>query len=312
MIRLRLPAAKHEWVALVIGLGFAVGSAVPLVRGVNSLAWLKADGVITYMDYKPGPRVIGIDVKYRYSTSGRTYTGDRYRFQFFLLSDQMDGRDAELTIGRYPAGERVQVRVNPRDPADSVLVAGPDLEGLLPLGAGLLMILFAVGEARKPEAPQPQLKPVASGPRYRTAKILAAVSALLFLLGARYVYQGVSSTAWPVTDGRIIYSRVRSGGHYETLLWYEYYVGKQRYVAGNYRAGGNSTPFQDVAKSAAKRYSKGQAVRVYYNPSNPGEALLEPGAWYGNFVAPAIALLVLAAAWLAKKYAEATAHRVPR
>ena len=68
----------------------------------------------------------------------------------------MDGRDAELTIGRYPAGGARSGPGKSAGPADSVLVAGPDLEGLLPFGAGLLMILVAVDEeARKLKTPQP-------------------------------------------------------------------------------------------------------------------------------------------------------------
>ena len=61
----------------------------------------------------------------------------------------MESRDVRLIVGRYPAGERVKVSVNPRDPTDSVLVPGPDLEDLLLLGAGLLLMIF-----RRRRAPQ--------------------------------------------------------------------------------------------------------------------------------------------------------------
>jgi hypothetical protein len=52
----------------------------------------------------------------------------------------------------------------------------------------------------------------------------------------------------------------------ETLLWYEYHVDKQRYLASNYRNGGNGTPFSSVAEAAGKRYPVGRTVSVYYNP----------------------------------------------
>jgi hypothetical protein len=39
------------------------------------------------------------------------------------------------------------------------------------------------------------------------------------------------------------------------------------------------------------------------NPSNASEAVLEPGVWYGNFILPG--LVILAVAWLAKRYADA-------
>jgi len=95
----------------------------------------------------------------------------------------------------------------------------------------------------------------------------------------------------------------------ETLLWYEYHVDKQRYLASNYRNGGNGTPFSRVAEAAGKRYPVGRTVSVYYNPQNPQVAVLEPGLWWGNFVAPAFALLFLGAAWVSKRYAEIIANR---
>jgi hypothetical protein len=312
MIRLRFPASKNQWAALLLGIGITAGCVIPLVQGVNSLAWTKTDAVITYIGEKPGSRIIGIDVKYRYAAAGRTFTGDRYRFQFFLTANRMRSRDVQLAIGRYPIGERVQVAVDPVDPSESVLLPGPDLESLIPLGLGLFLMLAGAGEVRKQEKVQPELYLGPPRPRYRTAKILAAIGLVLLLIGARYLYQGLASQNWPTAEGRILYSHARTGRSYETLLWYEYYVGNQRYLAGNYRAGGNSTPFRDVAVAAAKRYPEGRAVKVHYNPSSPGEALLEPGVWYGNFVLPGIALIVLVAAWLAKKYAEAVATRRPR
>ena len=300
MIQLRKPGSKHQWIALLLGVAFAAGSAIPLAQGVISLGWSKVHGEITHSAEKPGYRTIGVDVRYRYAAGGRTYTGDRYRFQFVLLRDQMESRDVESIVGRYRVGEGVEVAVNPRDPGDSVLVAGPDLEGLLPLGAGLLLMLAGVGEPAKTErAPK----------RRWTAKVLAVTGGALMLFGARDVYQGLSSLRWPQAEGRILYSSARMD---ETLLWYEYHVANTRYLAGKYRTGGNSTPFRDVAEAAAKRYPAGRAVKVHYNPWNPGEALLEPGVWYGNFVLPGIGALVLAAAWVAKKYAEAMAGRERR
>ena len=233
-------------------------------------------------------------MRYRYAAGGATYNGDRFRFQFMLLRDRMESRDRELTLGRYRVGERVKVAVNPRDPSDSVLEPGPDLEGILPLGAGLFLILAGIGEVQKKTPLQPEVYLGPPGPRYRTAKIMAADRRrAISVWGLQPVGGIASSLRWPTADGRILYSQARTGGTYETLLWYEYYVSGTRYLAGKYRTGGNVTPFQDVAVAAAKRSPAGRAVKVYYNPRNPGEALLEPGIWYGNFVAPAVAALVL-------------------
>ena len=48
---------------------------------------------------------------------------------------------------------------------------------------------------------------------------------------------------------------------------------------------------------------------MYYNPRDPEDALLEPGIWWGNFVAPGFAALIFGAAWVAKRYAEIMAGR---
>ena len=72
--------------------------------------------------------------------------------------------------------------------------------------------------------------------------------------------RSAATTSWPSANGKILYSRAQSGQHYETLLWYEYRVDGRRYVASNYRNGGNATPFRGVAQEAAKRYPAGRTA----------------------------------------------------
>ena len=306
-IRFQIPRSKNEWIVTLAGAAVTVGCAVPLAQGLISLSWPKVDGVITRSRDMPGYRAIGVDIGYRYSTGGNTYTGGRFRFQFVLTARKMWGRDVRMILGRYRVGEPVKIAVNPGNPADSVLEPGPDVDTMMPFALGLLLLLLGLGEVRKPEWTPPWPQP--SRPPYRLAKILGFTGAALFLLGAFWVYHGISSTQWPSVEGRILYSHGRGARTPETLLWYEYYVANRRYLASDYRNGGNVTPFEHVAKAAAKRYPVGRAVTVYYNPRNPQDALLEPGIWWGNFVPPGLALLLLIAAWVAKRYADIMASR---
>ena len=312
-VRLGIPRSKNQWILAIMGAAVTVGCAVPLARGVLSLFWPRVDGVITYSGNMSGNRAIGVDISYRYATGGEMHTSDRFRFQFVLTARKMRGRDVQSILGRYRIGDPVKIAVNPANPGDSVLEPGPDFESMIPFVLGLFLLLLGLGDARKDEQLQaiPPL-PLPTRPRYGLARVLALTGVALFLFGAFYLYQGISSMQWPAAEGRIVYSHARGGRHPETLLWYEYYVEKRRYLASNYRNGGNVTPFLDVAEAATNRYPVGRAVRVYYNPRNPQTALLEPGVWWGNFMAPAFALLLFSAAWVAKRYAEIVAARKPK
>jgi hypothetical protein len=309
-IRLGIPRSKNQWILALLGAAVTVGCAVPLAQGVLSLSWPRVDGVITHSREMKGDRAIGVDIGYRYATRGQTYTGGRFRFQFVLTARRMWSRDVRSLLGRYRAGEPVKIAVNPRNPADSVLEPGPDFESVIPFVLGLFLLLLGLGDVRKDEPVHSSSAwPVPARPRYRLAKIFAVTGVALSFLGAYYVYHGISSTQWPSVEGRIVYSHARGGQHPETLLWYEYYVQNRRYLASNYRNGGNFTPSLAGAEAAAKRYPVGAVVPVFYNPGDPQDALLEPGLWWGNFVALAFALLLAGAAWVAKRYADIVASR---
>ena len=133
---------------MLLGAAVTAGCAVPLAEGVFSLSWPKADGVITQSRNMPGYRAIGVDIGYRYATSGQTYSGGRFRFQFALTARHMRSRDVQSILGRYRVGEPVKIAVNPRNPADSVLEPGPDIDSLVPFALGLFLLLLGLGHIR--------------------------------------------------------------------------------------------------------------------------------------------------------------------
>jgi hypothetical protein len=221
-------------------------------------------------------------------------------------------------------GEKVQVAVNPTNPAQAVLEPGVDVSSFMWPAPGIAFMWGSLLPDRKRGRKHSRSTIAAetntnskvgtevnaqatTKSRYRTAKVFFIIGTLILLYGANTLYTGWRSPHWPTTDGKILYSATRNAGrNYGAQLWYEYYVQGTRYVAEDYRVGGNSSPFQDVARAAVIRYPVGGAVKVYYDPANPSKAVLEPGLWYGNFILPALGIALLGCAFLAKKLSDAT------
>ena len=87
-------------------------------------------------------------VAYRYQVDGRPYRNDRIRFGPVVAPSSIiptvdpppnNPRAAAELARRYPTGQRVRVRYNPRDPRESVLYAeaSPTIWIMLVAGAAL-------------------------------------------------------------------------------------------------------------------------------------------------------------------------------
>lgn len=283
--------------AFFIGLFIVLFSGVPLMFGLWSYSWQQADGVITYSKPHNFARWYEVDVRYKYNYRGQGYSGDRYRYRFII--DRPESSEVDRVQARYPVGEKVRVAVNPSYPAQSVLQAGVEWTDFFwpPLS-----LLFFIAAFRIDRKQQPGEQPVRKQ-RFSTATVLFVIGAGLFLYGANTLAIAWRSTAWPTVDGKVFHA---SKSARLAVLWYEYHVQGTRYVAENLRVSeGNWMPSDDAAKDVARRYPAGTVVKVYYNPNDPSYAVLEPGAWYGNFVFPAIGAIVFFCAWFTKKLAAA-------
>lgn len=296
-----MPRSGAAWFASFIGLFIVLFSGVPLIFGLWSYTWPRADGVVTYSKPYNFARWYEVDVRFKYNHQGQEYSGNRYRYRFVV--DRPDGHEVDSIHGRYPVGEKIRVAVNPWSPGRSVLVAGVEWTDFI---WPLLSLLFFIAASRIDRKQQPAEQQVRKR-RFSTATVLFVIGAGLLLYGANTLATAWRSSSWPTTEGIITYSSLR--GHSASGLWYEYHVQGTRYLAAHYRVGGNATPFSSVAKAASERFPEGRAVKVYYNPNDPSEAVLEPGAWYGNFVFPVVGLIVLLGAWVAKKVAAAIESR---
>jgi len=112
--------------------------------------------------------------------------------------------------------------------------------------------------------------------------------ALLYLAGQDFNVAH-KSNQWPNTIGKIELSGVKenwstgsgiSKRMYSANIKYRFIANKAEYVGDRVDFGSAGSMGRSVdadARALVSRYPPGEEVRVYYNPENPQEAVLEPG-----------------------------------
>jgi hypothetical protein len=116
--------------------------------------------------------------------------------------------------------------------------------------------------------------------------LFAGVGAFLIYKSFRDRKKADTSQTWPSTPGQITEARVvrsrrtDSEGDvdysYAPAIQYTYQVGGQEYTGDNITFGFRQTfGSQAKAEAALARFPTGGQVTVYYDPNNPGEAVLE-------------------------------------
>jgi hypothetical protein len=133
--------------------------------------------------------------------------------------------------------------------------------------------------------------------------------------------RGEASEGWPSVAGRVVHSDVarerRSDG---TRYWpdvrYEYEVDGRRYTSRQLTAWERRFSIKEAgaARRWADRYPEGSEVTVYYDPDDPHDGILEPGAsrrdWAAFYVGVGLIVLgVLITTVVIAKYA--LGHALP-
>ena len=136
------------------GLAACGYSAFHLGRALLATRWPAVDGeiggtrLVRRLD-ADGPSVDHDYVAYRYRVGDRPYRNDRVRFGPQIAPTSIvpeadpppDNAWAAADLERrYPTGQRVRVRYNPRRPQDSVLHVGPSASVWVILATGLLFL----------------------------------------------------------------------------------------------------------------------------------------------------------------------------
>jgi len=99
----------------------------------------------------------------------------------------------------------------------------------------------------------------------------------------RFFKKGYSSRSWPTTEGTINTSRVARMGtaaerSYKAIIKYSYSVKGTRYYSDQIYIGSTgSSGMKWSANRTVGRYPVGKKAIVYYDPTNPAQAVLKPG-----------------------------------
>ncbi len=116
------------------------------------------------------------------------------------------------------------------------------------------------------------------------AVLLSLLIALLaFISGARQIGKSRGCRNWPSTTGEICTSRVEdlfedpgeSPRQYKPMISYKYQVGERVYHGSNISIGGNPIGYRQPMEKIVSTYPVGASVRVYYNPDDLSESVLE-------------------------------------
>ncbi|WP_113880736.1 MULTISPECIES: DUF3592 domain-containing protein [Marinobacter] len=107
---------------------------------------------------------------------------------------------------------------------------------------------------------------------------------VIIFLGFWRYYFGIKSKGWPVTDGLIIsgkseYYANPSGvnGHILNIK-YRYKVSGKNYTSTRINFSLNESAGNKAhAEELLNNYRNGRVVKVYYNPNNPEQSVIEPG-----------------------------------
>ena len=224
-------------------------------------------------------------IEYEFSFNGQNYTGRR-----ISIGEDTAGSNIEATLARYPLGAIVTVYCDPNDPENCVLERNvpsvAPLQGCATTLASLACIGYvAYWLTTHYDAVIAPLWATGHGRVVVIASGIGVVSLMAYV--GSLIMAKQQSAPWPIVDGIIVDSRVqtskRRGGRskrpiYMPVIEYSYRVNGQEFRG---RQIGPDDQAQDTladAEKVAARFPKKSAVGVYYDASNPGDAMLEKPA----------------------------------
>lgn len=136
---------------------------------------------------------------------------------------------------------------------------------------------------------------------YAFVSIFIFAGVVIAAFGAVVLYRCQRSAGWPRTDGVTTRAEVViSNNVYSPAVVYSYNVGGVEYQGTGIGPQGTEVGSSDgaIARELVHRYRAGTSVVVYYDPSDPAVAVLEPGITKKSFVLLAFGVgFAIFAAW---------------
>jgi hypothetical protein len=276
-------------------------------------SWSKIEGVITVSKVDQPSSHVSDDlndaspiIRYRYNAGGQDLESDRIIPGGQPLTTRLL---AAKQVARYPVGARVDVYVDPNDSKNVLLEPGAknNLVGLLAFAVvfGLIAAVLTAHSLASKVLYTSKGVPMFAFAFPALAILGAIMSFAAFIRGLRLAR---ASARWPTAAGTVTTADVieevtedtsddkspirKKIYRYQVDLRYAYQVGKRDFVGTAENWGWTGVyGLRELAEKAAAQYSRGQPVVVYYDPAQPGNAVLEPGSRKGS-LAPLIFGLV--------------------
>ncbi|NIT53573.1 MAG: DUF3592 domain-containing protein [candidate division Zixibacteria bacterium] len=104
------------------------------------------------------------------------------------------------------------------------------------------------------------------------------------------VHTGLASRDWPTVDGEILLAQRHRGRRARHIKRFEYRYAVDGIEHTSTRAAFVRVPYIDPLY---RKYRSGQAIKVYYDPSDPTRSVIEPGAPVLGVLAKTLVPLVM-------------------
>jgi hypothetical protein len=133
--------------------------------------------------------------------------------------------------------------------------------------------------------------------------VLSLIGAVVVVYTLIARHEAGKTPPWPSTEGKIVFARVRyvhaatstvTVGTHQMEIRYQYTVDGAQFTSLSLAPYGWTLALSEVQR-VAQRYPQNSPIRVYYNPAQISESVLEPGAphWLNVLHVPG-GLLILA------------------